>query len=133
MKPTNEVLFNMIENLTKNVEGFITDMKEYHKGHDEKQNEILRNVTKTNGRVNKLEDLTDAHSIEIDDYKKRKANLDGVFKLWGIIGVGVISIVGYTFWLYMQNFKNEIINELAPKVSDMVYDRLEKEYEIDIK
>jgi len=133
MKPTNEVIFNMVENLTKNLETFIGDTKEYHKAHDEKQEKILTNVIKTNGRVNKLEETTENHAIEINDYKKRKANIEGVFKLWSIIGALVLTGVGYSWWLYMQNFKNEIINELAPKVSDMVYQKLEKEYEIDVK
>lgn len=133
MKPTNEVIFNMVENLTKNLETFIGDTKEYHKAHDEKQEKILTNVIKTNGRVNKLEETTENHAIEINDYKKRKANIEGVFKLWSIIGALVLTGAGYSWWLYMQNFKNEIINELAPKVSDTVYSRLEEEYEIDVK
>lgn len=133
MKPTNEVLYNMIENLSKNFENYVKDTREYHKSHDEKQEKILNNVIKTNGRVSKLEEVTGDHTSLLSDYKERRANINGVFKFWGLISVGVVAGISYGWVLYMQNFKYEIINELAPQVSDMVYEKLEKEYYIDIK
>lgn len=130
---SNEVLYTMIENLSNTVKDFIAETKESHKSQDEKQEKILENVIKTNGRVTSLEGKSKEYGVEIDDYKTRRANFSGVSKLWAVIGTGVIAIVSYFWFIYMQNFKNEIVQELAPQVSETVYQRLEKEYDIQVK
>ena len=137
-KISNEVLHNMVENLTKQFDMFMVETKEFREEDRKVKAEILQRVTIQNGKTSTIENILEDEVLpDIKDYRENRAQARGAWKLWLLVVGGIVSVLSWAFVLYMNNLKLEIIEETAkqvsPVVSDAVYTKLEKEYNIQIK
>ncbi len=102
-----------IGEIARNLEDHVRYESGYQERFEEKLDKILLQVTRTNGRVSTIEDWRDKHAHPLlEDYKDNRSQAKGAVKLWTIIWVGLIALVGVTFTLYISNLKTEIINEV---------------------
>lgn len=92
---------------------------------------------KTNGRVNRLDEWKKEAEGVLNDYNINKYQAKGAWKLWTLLVGVMVTLVSFAFVQYMQVVKTEIIAEaskqLAPVVSDSVYNKLEEKYYLNIK
>lgn len=129
-----ELLEEKFKNINKTLDKIVVSL--------EKQDEVLERVeskvTVTNGRVTSLEQINkDTVLPVVQDYIENRAQARGAWKLWTLFGGVLFTIVCFSFKIYMEEIKKEIINETiiqsSPVISDSVYNKLEKEYNINIK
>ena len=121
MATTPAELSIMIGNLSNQM----SDLKTTVKDISETTTEILVHATKTNGRVNSLEDnqqkLVDniaELTIAVSSLNKSRDRVAGVLWAFSAIGIFVISIVYFSFHSMEENLKNSITTQVLSGLND---------------
>lgn len=105
-EPTTSELYRTIQDHIKYESG-------YQERFEEKLDQVLLQVTKTNGRVDAIEGWKEKHAHPLlEDYKENRAQVKGATKLWTLVWSGLIVIVGLTGTLYVKTLKTDILAEV---------------------
>lgn len=102
-----------ISEISRKLDDHLKSEDSYQERFENKLDQILLQVTKTNGRVSYIETWKEKDAIPIlEDYKENRAQAKGAGKLWAFIGTGVVATLILTGTLYIKNLKIEILEEV---------------------
>jgi hypothetical protein len=118
------------------LKGLVDNLAEKQDAIHEDIKAILVQATKTNGRVNGLEDWRDRHEADSVEWRKKiQETLDSMNKtltmytggliLLSILGAGIVGFITLTGRTYVDNLKHELTRTIIAELAD--------KYEIAIK
>lgn len=114
LKSLEDNLAPQITNIERKLDVFIQETRDYHDRQDERMDEVLEQVKKTNGRVNNLE-----------SWKDRIDGGSAVIKVaWGFVGVFIIaaSFALFNMYIEFQKLPNIVSDEIKRQLNNTQFE-----------